>query len=305
MEEKTLKKYVKAGEIAKKTKKFALSLVEEGIKLVELAEKIESFIKKEGGGIAFPVNLSLNHIAAHYTPTLDDETTLKDGDLLKVDVGVHVDGYIADTAFTVLVGKGDEKKRKLIEASKKTLETFISSVKPGSTVSELSKLVEEKVRSFGFVPVRNLAGHGLERYVTHASPSIPNGYVEDESKVEEGMAIAMEIFVTDGSGWVKESWPSLIFKYLQEKPVRLRESRKILEMSRDHFKGLPFAKRWLEKEIPRAKLSLALRELLATDAILEYPVLKERDSGLVAQWEETMIITSDGPLVTTLLEDWP
>ncbi|MCD6402827.1 MAG: type II methionyl aminopeptidase [Candidatus Aenigmarchaeota archaeon] len=298
MEETVLKKYLKAGEIAKKAKVLAMKMVEPGVKIIEIAERVENLIKEEGGKPAFPLNISINNVAAHYTPDINDTTVLKEGYLVKIDVGVHVDGYIADTAFTVCVGC---ETHKLIQAAKQTLEEFLKIVSPGKTVKELSEFVEKKVKEFGVNPVRNLAGHGLERYVQHAEPSIPNGGVNINTKLEKGKVIAMEIFTTDGIGFVKESYPSLIYRYVADKPVRLRESKVALRLARDEFEGMPFAKRWLANSIPLFKINLVLNELLSKGAIIDYPILKERSGGLVAQWEETIIL-EDEPIVTTKLE---
>jgi len=297
MDREVLKKYVKAGEIAKECKKVAKGMVKDGVKIIDIAEKIESIIKKRKALPAFPLNISINEIAAHYTPDINDPYVLKNGDLVKIDIGVMVDGYIADTAFSVMVG---EKRNPLIDATEKTLEKFLKEVRPGKTIAELSELVENSIKEFGFNPVRNLAGHGLERYVQHAEPSIPNGKVNIQTKLKEGQVIAMEIFATNGMGWVKESYPVLIYKYLQDKPVRMRESRIILELAKDEFRGMPFAKRWLTKVISPLRITLALNELVAKNAIVEYPILKEKSNGIVAQTEETVILM-EKPIITTQL----
>jgi len=298
MEKEIREKYIKAGKIAKEAKSVARKFLKDGVAIVEIAEKVEEFIRSKGGEPAFPLNISINDVAAHYTPDVNDDTVLKQGDLVKVDIGVHVDGYIADTAFTVCIG---EKSHPLIDVAKATLEEFLKMVKPGMTVKQLSHFVESTIEKSGFKPIRNLAGHGLERYVPHAEPSIPNGAVNIETKLEKGMVIAMEVFVTDGAGWVKESYPALIYRYLQEKPVRLKESRMLLQIVRDEFHKLPFTKRWLVGRISPLKMNLAFSELISKGALYEYPLLKERNGGLVAQWEETFIL-DDKPTISTLLD---
>jgi len=294
MEKEILEKYVKAGEIAKECKKTARKMLKDGIKIIDIAEKVESLIRKMGATPAFPVNISVNEVAAHYTPDINDPYILRNGDLDKVDIVVMIDGYIADTAFSVMIG---EKSNPLIDAAEKTLERFFKKVRPGKTVAELSELVENSIKEFGFNPVRNLAGHGLERYVQHAEPSIPNGKVNIQTELKEGQVIAMEVFVTNGVGWVKESYPILIYRYLQDKAVRMRESRIILEMSKNEFKGMPFAKRWI-KNISPTRLTLALNELVSKNAIIEYPILKEKSNGIVAQAEETVVLMKK-PIITT------
>ena len=199
MEEKILSKYLKAGKIAKKVKEFAGKEIKEGVKALALAEKIEKMIKEQGGSLAFPVNICVNEIAAHYTPDINDPLTFEHDDLVKIDIGVHIDGYIADTAFTVCVGK---KSHPLINAAEKTLENLLKEFKPGKNIAELSAFIEDNIKKFGFNPVRNLAGHGLERYIQHAEPSVPNGKVDAKGTLKEDQVLGMEIFVTDGIGWV-------------------------------------------------------------------------------------------------------
>jgi len=296
MEKEILDKYIKAGEIARKLKEIARKETKDRKKALELAEKIDRIIKNEGARPAFPVNISLNDIAAHYTPDINDPLEFKEGDLVKIDIGVQIDGYIADTAFTVCVGK---KSHPLIDCVSKTLNRFLEEIKPGKTISELSELVETNIKKSGFNPIRNLAGHGLDQYVQHAEPSIPNGKCDIQQKIKKDQVIAMEIFATDGVGWVKESHPALIYMYGMEKPVRMKESRIILKLAREEFQRMPFARRWLLDKISPLKLRLALNELVNVRAIVEYPPLKEQSNGLVAQMEETIIV-KDEPIITTI-----
>ena len=256
-------------------------------KILEIAEKIENKIVELGGGIAFPVNISINDIAAHYTPDINDATLLKEKDLVKVDIGVHVDGYIWDRAFSVCIG---EKSHPLIKTSEKALKEALKLIKPGTKVYQISEVVEDVIRNEGFNPIHNLCGHGLERFNQHAPPTIPNGKNSIQTEIKEGQAIAMEVFVTNGGGFVKESSPTLIYKFKANKPVRLWEARKILEVSRTKFQKLPFAKRWLADFVPLLKIDFALRELTEVNALTPYPILREETHGIVAQTEETVIV---------------
>lgn len=297
MEKEILEKYMKAGKVGQEAKDLARKELKPGLKVLDLAENIEKFIKDSGIGIAFPVNISINDIAAHYTPDINDTLTLKEGDLVKIDIGTQVDGYIGDTAFTVKLG---ENSHPLIEASKDALEQFIKEIRPGKTVDEMSKLVDEVVTSHGFNPIRNLAGHSVEQYTQHAGLSIPNGHVSSNEKIEEDQVLGMEIFTTEGEGSVKESSPTLIYMFLQPKPLRLDESRKILQLISDQYKTLPFARRWLKNVGNPVRLHLALRELVDREVLREYPPLREKSLKPVAQTEETIII-QDKPIITTRL----
>lgn len=163
-------------------------------------------------------------------------------------------------------------------------------LKPGTRVFEISDVIADVIDEFGFRPIQNLCGHGLDHYVQHASPTIPNGRNNIKEKIESGQAIAMEVFTTDGTGSVKESSPTLIYRYLQDKAIRMPEARKILEIAKNNFEGLPFAKRWLAKTVSGFRLDFALRQLVENGALEGYPVLKEEGNGLVAQHETTVIV---------------
>lgn len=295
MEKEILEKYQKAGKIHKEVREFAIKEVKEGMKVLDLSEKIEKMIKDKGGEIAFPVNLSINDIAAHYTPDIDDTLTFKEGDLVKVDIGVHVDGYIADAATTVSIGDQDQE---LIKASKDAVDRFIEEIRPGKTVGEMSSLVEEVVLSHGVKPIRNLAGHDMGQYIEHGGLSIPNGKIPSNVEIPEDAVLGMEVFTTKGDGLVIESSPTLIYMFTRLKPVRMQESRKIIEKIGQEYKTLPFAKRWLKDVTTPLRLHLALKELENREIIRGYAPLREKSNSKVAQHEETIIV-QDKPVVTT------
>jgi methionyl aminopeptidase len=284
MEEEARECYNKARSISDKVLKYAKSLKFENSTALSIAETIERLIIDNKGKPAWPVNVCVNEIAAHYSP-IDASLVLKEGDLVKIDFGVQVKGYIWDQAFTVCVGKDSHP---LIEASEKALEKAVKSVKKGTRVFELSEVIEETVSSFGVRVVKNLCGHGLDRYVVHAKPSIPNTKNNIQEEIQD-QAIAIEVFVTNGSGWVKESEPPNIFSFKEDKPVRLWEARKILEQAKVDFEGLPFSPRWI-KNVSGIKMEMAIKELLEANAIVAYPPLKEESGGLVAVAETTLLV---------------
>ena len=285
-------KYIKAGKIASHVRDGAVKQAKPGVKLLYLAEFIETETRKLGGEPAFPANLSLNEIAAHYTPYKNDSTVIPENSILKIDIGVHVDGYVADTARTVAFSAELEK---LSDASRLALEEAIKIVKPGVKVADISKKIEETIKSCGFKPVSNLTGHGLDRYFLHASPQIPNIAVTGDIRLKDGQAIAIEPFATNGRGFVKESSPVLIYMLTGKKPVRNMDARKSMEFA-EAFNGLPFAERWLPFDSV-FKSRLSLRELKEKGILYEYPPLKE--TGMVSQHEHTLIV-GDEPIVTTL-----
>ena len=284
--EELLEHFKKAEKISTEVIQFAKPLIKQDTKILDIAETIENKIRELGGKPAWPVNISINEIAAHYTPEINDSIVLNEGQLVKVDIGVQVSGCPWDRAFTVCIGK---ESHPLIDASSKTLEEALKIMKAGTKVFEISEIVETTVNNLGFNVVRNLSGHGIEQYHQHAHPMIPNSKNTIQDELESGKVYAMEVFTTNGSGVVIESSPTGIFKYHGDKPVRLWEARKILEIAKNEFDQLPFCKRWIKTIVP-LKLDIALRQLIEAGAIETYPPLKEQSNGLVAQTEETVII---------------
>jgi methionyl aminopeptidase len=285
--DEVFEKYEKARKISDEILPFVKKLVKENTKILEIAEKTEKKIEELGGGIAFPVNISINENAAHYTPDIDDVIILKEGNLVKIDFGIHVDGFIWDRAFSVLIGEG---KNSLIESSEKAVENAMKMIKPGVKICEISEIIENTLNEYGLKPIYNLSGHGLDRYIQHAEPTIPNCKNSLKEEIKEGQVIAVEVFSTNGTGFVKESNQILIYKYERDRSVRSWEARKILERAKTKFMGMPFAKRWLKDIATGAKLELALKQLVEANALKCYPVLREESGALVAQTEETVIV---------------
>jgi methionyl aminopeptidase len=287
MEKEILEKYKKAESISTASIELTKNIVKEDAKVLDIAESIEKKIVELGGDCAFPVNISINEDAAHYTPDINDSLKLAVDDLVKIDVGVQVDGYIWDRAFSVCIGS---KSHPLIKISEKALQEAIKMIKPGTKVFEISEVVENTITAEGFNPIHNLCGHGLEQYNQHASPTIPNGKNTIKDEIKAGQVIAMEVFTTDGAGLVTESSPTLIYRFRQTKPVRMIEARKILDAAEKKFNMLPFAKRWLVGIASPVKIDMALKQLVEVDALTEYPILKEESNAKVAQTEETIIV---------------
>jgi len=288
---------IKAGEIARQVKKEVSTMIKPGAKLYDIAEFVERRIVELGGKPAFPCNLSINEIAAHYTPYKGDDSVLKEGDYLKLDLGVHVDGYIADTAVTFRVGMEEDD---LMAASKEALENAISVIRAGVKISEIGKVIEETIRGYGFNPIVNLSGHKIDRYKLHAGVSIPNIYRPNDSYVlKEGDVIAIEPFATTGAGQVIEVPPALIFMHIRDRPVRMAQARRLLMHIKKEYNGLPFAYRWLQGFMPEGQLKLALAQLDRVGAIYSYQILREVRGGLVSQFEHTVIVEKDGAYITT------
>ncbi len=286
MQKEELQKVERAHEIALKVIDFAHPLVKENSNVLDITEKIEKKIYELGGKPSWPVNISINEIAAHFTPTVGDTLTLKENDYVKVDLGVQVDGYISDHAFTVKVGHKDDE---LIEASCKATEEALKALKPGVKVFEVSDIIENVVAEFNFNPIRNLAGHATARYNQHEEPSISNARNKIQTEIPVDTPIAIEVFTTPGTGWVKESRPLSIYRFREDKPVRMWEAKKILELSKTEFDKLPFGARWIKSFTPM-KVEMALRQLVEIEALDTYPPLKEESNQPVAVTEDTKII---------------
>lgn len=283
--------WIKAGKIAGECLDYACSIAKPGIKLLEIAEKTEALIMEKGGKPAFPVNLSLNQIAAHYAPSSDDGTLFTEEDILKIDVGVHVNGCIGDTSRTV----GNNKE--LIQAAEDALNAAIPLCTPGRKLHEIGKAIEDAIAKRGFMSIRNLSGHGISEFKLHSGISIPNYDNGDKRTLTEGQIIAIEPFATSGSsGKVNEGKPSGIYRLMSAKPVRDINARKMVAYIAKEYNTLPFAGRWLEKEFQRAKY---LIPFLVREGILHsYPQLYESSKGKVSQAEHTVIV-KEKPIVTT------
>ncbi len=303
--------YQKAGKIVKDVRELAVSEVHEGMKVLSLINLIESEIKKRGGFPAFPCNISINEVTAHYTSPPRDDTLLKDGDLVKIDLGAHVEGFIADSAITVMIGSGEgpyksedktytpEKQVELIETANNALEVAISNIRAGAELGKIGGAVEEYVKSQGFLPISNLAGHSMDRWILHSGLSIPNVNEKNHHRIEEGDVLAIEPFVTDGVGVVGDMKDTFIFRFLRDRPLRLAPARKLLDLIKLKYANLPFAQRWLNEESGVRQLNPAMRQLISSRAIYPYHVLREKSGARVAQAEHTVIVESDGCMIIT------
>ena len=287
----------KACKIAGEARVFGASLIKEGVKFLEVSEKVEAFIEKKGGKPGFPVQISINGMAAHYTPFPGDESVFQRGDVVKLDLGVHIDGYIGDNAVTVEVGT--KENTDLIRASKEALDAALRLAKPGTKVGEIGAAVNAKITEYGFKPIRNLSGHGVSRFILHDAPSIPNYNNHDPLVLREGQVLAIEPFATKGIGLVKEGKRSSNYRLaVPNKQVRDANARKVLEYIREEFFTLPFAKRYLTKVFELNKVNLALMQLEKEGLVYEYPQLPEKENGLTSQHEHTVLV-AEKPIILT------
>ena len=283
-------KHREAGEILAEVRDEAADRVDVGVTHLEVAEWAEERIRELGGKPAFPVNISIDHEAAHATPSVDDDAEFGE-EMVNLDIGVHVDGWLADTAITVDLSGNDD----LAAASEEALDAALDLVEPGVHTGEIGAVIEETIDGYGFNPVVNLTGHGLGHWQQHVPPNIPNRAVETGVELEAGDVVAVEPFATDGSGKVGEGSTEEIFALEHERSVRNRQARQVVDQVTEEFRTLPFATRWLD--VDRAEM--ALRRLKQQGVVHGYPVLQEEEGRLVSQKEHTVIVTEDGCEVTT------
>ncbi|PSQ61505.1 MAG: type II methionyl aminopeptidase [Halobacteriales archaeon SW_8_66_22] len=290
LEDEKYENHREAGEIVTQVRAEAVERIEVGASHLELAEWVEGRIRELGGKPAFPMNISIDEEAAHATPGVDDDETFGE-EMINVDIGVHVDGWIADTAITVDLSGQDE----LLEASAEALDAAIEMIEPGIDTGVLGDVIGRTIEGYGFNPIVNLTGHGLGHWEQHTTPNIPNRKVSQGVELAVGDVVAIEPFATDGGGKVTEGSDEEIFALESEGSVRDRNARRVLDQVTEEYRTLPFATRWLDAD----RTEMALRRLKRQDIVHGYPVLKEEEGCYVSQKEHTVIVTEDGCEVTT------
>ncbi len=289
-----LDRWREAARIAADARELGLGLAVPGARRRDIAEAIESYIRDHGAQPAFPANLSRNVEAAHYTPDAGDEAVLVEGDLLKIDVGAHIEGAVADTADTVEVG-GGHRNAHLVRAVHDALAAGIAAVRPGGDVDDVSQAVAGAIRARGLKPVVDLTGHTIDRYVLHAGKSIPNVPGMTDATFVEGEIVANEPFATNGVGRIDNGPFGHILRFRRAPPA----SDLVLTGLFGRFHTLPFTARWAKTDEEREALERARRTLQA------YPVFLERAGGLVAQAEHTVLVGPSGAEVLSVASPNP
>lgn len=291
--------YIKAGKIASEVREYARNQDHTGRTLSEICNDVENEIIKKGGEPAFPVNVSLNDIAAHYTAEPNDPTIVKNTDVLKIDVGVHIDGYIADTAVTVSF---DSKYQDLIDIAQRALDEAIGIARSNTRVSDIGRIIEKTITKYGCKPIQNLSGHSLERYTIHAGQSIPNIWTIGHSfNLSVNNVYAIEPFVTtkDGQGIVYEGKVKNIFGIASRKRTKDQKADEFLEYLWNEFKTLPFALRWVVKDYEEKEALSLLETLLKKRNVHAYPILVEGSNRIVVQAEHTIIPQESNTITIT------
>ncbi|GBF24336.1 methionine aminopeptidase [archaeon MnTg01] len=292
--------YIKAGKIVAEVRENVRKKNWVGVTLEEICEEVEGEILKRGAKRAFPVNTSVNEVAAHYTAEPNDEKIVSDTDLVKIDLGAQVNGYIADTAVTVCY---DSQYDNLVQAAEDALKNAVSMIKIGVKSSDVGRTIEKTVKQLGFKPIMNLSGHSLAQYTIHAGKSIPNIWSIGSFSFKGDQAYACEPFVTtdEGSGVVQEGKIKNIFALGSRKRTKNEEADRLQEYIWTNFNMLPFALRWLLKDWEEKQARELLEILMKKKVVHAYPILIERNGQRVAQAEHTFIPTENGATVTTIL----
>jgi len=294
MDQQTIENYKKAGKIAAEVLAFGKELIKKEAKLLDVCNKIEKKISELGGKPAFPVQISMNDIAAHFCPEDSDEKVFSD-QLVSLDVGVHVDGCIGDNACSVdLSGNNSD----LVKASEDALKAAIETVKVGVNLGDVGKAIEDAITNLGFKPVKNLSGHGLDLYNIHAKPTVPNFDTGEDLTLEKGQVIAIEPFATNGAGIIHEKGEPSVFSLIGRKSVRVGFVRNIQKQI-EKYNGMPFTTRWLTKNFSEAQVKFALNQFKQLEILKEYAPLVEKQNGLVSQAEKSLLV-DDGVIVLTV-----
>jgi methionyl aminopeptidase len=292
-----LEKLRLSGRISATAREHGQALIAPGAKIREIAEAVETVIYDLGGKPAFPAQLSRNHIAAHYCSPPDDPTVIQPGDIVKLDLGTQVDGYVTDNAVTVDLHGGPNSA--LVAASRMALDNAIGVMGPGASITEIGFQIESTIKAFGFVPIYNLTGHGVARYVVHCAPSIPNYPDPKASRLRPNQTIACEPFACDGKGYIDQDGEAEVFG-LKRKPKPKDKLPRDVEVAAMATEGLPFARRSLLRYLPDLRaVEKAIGLMRKAGLLIEYPPLAEKPGVRVAQTEHTIFIHDDHAEVLT------
>lgn len=287
----------KAGRIAAQALDYGRGLIRNGANIRETCDAIDAKVVELGARPAWPSQVGLDHVAAHATPDPGEDAVF-DGNVVCLDVGAHIDGCIGDNATTVdLSGKHAD----LLRASEEALDNAIKAVGAGVAVGDIGQVIQDTITSHGFLPVRNLAGHGVSRWVIHDKPSIPNHGNGDRRTLQEGEVIAIEPFATEGGvGSIQSGGPANIFALVGDRPMRSPQARDVLAFVKRNYQGLPFTTRWLAAEFGVARTRIALGDLARAGILQAHAPLVEKGKGMVAVFEKTMLVGDKADVLTKL-----
>lgn len=265
-----------------------------GVQYLDICDYVRREVESRGGRLAFPTGIGVNEVTAHYAPQDGDASSFKEDDLVKVDFGVHVDGYVTDTSVSVTLNPEYDL---LLEATQRALEAAIEAARKEVRTGEIGRVIHREAARFGFKTIENLTGHTVDRYVVHAGKSIPNLFMPGTQDLRKGDVFAIEPFLTSGSaaGYVVDAPSKTIFSLVVRKKTGNHELDAFAEKIWAERKTLPFTPRWYAPEYGK-KLGGIIEKLVAKRALRAYPTLVEASGSPVAQFEHTMAL-DDGELI--------
>lgn len=299
----------KAAEVHRQVRQYAQKFIKPGLTLTEIVNGIEDSVRALTGhdgltegdsliaGMGFPTGVSLNHCAAHYTPNAGNKIVLQQEDVMKVDIGVHVNGNICDSAFTVTF---DPVYDNLLAAVKDATNTGVKAAGIDVRMSDIGELVQEamesyeveiKGKTYPVKAIRNLNGHDIIPYTIHGGKSVPIVKSSDHTKMEEGEVFAIETFGSTGKGYVRDDMEiSHYAKKADVSPASLRVSsaKKIYSAITKNFGTLPFCRRYLDR-LGHEKYLLGLNSLVAAGVVEAYPPLCDIKGSYTAQYEHVSL----------------
>lgn len=300
----------RAAACQRETRKWVQSWLKPGIKLIDMCEKLEAknmeLLRANGlqAGRGFPTGCSINHVAAHYSPNAGDQTVLKEGDVMKIDYGSHVNGRIIDTAFTVAF---DPQFDNLLKCTQEATNVGLQIAGVDARFTEIGAAIEETILSFEveikgktypIKPVANLFGHSIGPYHIHDGSSVPITRNNDPTRMVENQMYAIETFASTGKGHVIEDGDCshYMLNYQSGKSdadfmqmCKKKEAKPLLKSILENFGSLAFAKRWID-ELGHTRYTLALKHLVDQDILNPYPPLVDRVGSYVSQSEHTILI---------------
>lgn len=300
----------KGAEIHRRVRNSINGKLQPGASLTDIANAIEDATRKFTGaedltkmdnpksqGIGFPTGLSLNHCAAHFTPNAGDKTVLRKEDVLKVDFGVQVNGYIVDSAYTVAFAHQYDN---LLTAVREATNTGVKESGIDVRLTDIGAAIQEVMESYEVdingktyqvKPCRNLCGHNIAPYSIHGGKSVPIVENGDTTKMEEGEHFAIETFGTTGRGYVVSGGECSHYARMPDvntTPV-LSKAKDLLHTIDRNFGTLPFCRRYLDR-LGEDKYLYALNNLVKQGIVQDYPPLNDIHGSYTAQYEHTILL---------------
>ena len=291
-----LEKFTESGKILSRVREYVRGMEVRGRRVLDVCEEVEGKIREFGGRSAFPCNVGINEVAAHYTSPWNDVTVVPDGSIVKVDFGVELEGYATDTAIPLSLNPAYDS---MIIAAEAALQEAVSATAPGRKLSDVGGVVERCIERYGFKPIRNLTGHKIERYNLHAGKSVPNVSGIESGRFEIGEIYAIEPFVTlrSAEGAVEDGDSAYIYRLVKTKGAKSKAAIQLVDYIKETFKSLPFASRWIHNSWKGD--FAAFGELISQRCVVGYPVLVEVSGQPIAQAEHTIVVTEGGCRILT------